>query len=90
MHTMIEQLIYLGLRPLKNTYSFRTFLRLLTVNKNGVGGTKITCFRVDVEQNNDLRINYSNEQHLPSLTFYPHLLQAALTVLQSLFCQRKR
>lgn len=55
-----------------------------------MGGTKITCFKVDVEQRNDLRINYSNEQHLSGLTFYSHLLQAAVTLLQSLLCQSKR
>lgn len=83
----MEQLRHLGLLQLKNTYSFQTLpfsLRLLTVNKSNVGGIKITRFRIDVEQKNDLRINYSNEQHLSSLTFYSHLLQAAMTVLQSL------
>lgn len=55
-----------------------------------MGGTKITCFKEDVEQKNDLRINYSNEQHLSSLTFYPNLLQAAMALLHSSLWQSKR
>lgn len=39
---------------------------------------------------NDHRINYPNEQHLSSLTVYSHLLQAAVTLLQSLLCQSER
>lgn len=54
-----------------------------------MGGTKIACFKVDVEQKNDQRINYSNEQHLFSLTFYSHLLQAAVTLLQSCYVSQK-
>lgn len=45
---------------------------LLSV-KSSVGGAKITYFKVDVEQN-DLRMNYSYEQHLSSLTSGSHLL----------------
>lgn len=55
-----------------------------------MGGTKIACFKVDVEQKNDHRINYPNEQHLSSLTVYSPLLQAAVTLLQSLLCQSER
>lgn len=78
-HSVMEQLMHLGLLPLKDTYRriFESSISLqdfLLSIKNSVGGTKITYFKVDVEQKNDLRINYSNEQHLSSSTFYSHLL----------------
>lgn len=71
--------MHLGLLPVKDIYrrifkSSISLLDFLLSIKNSVGGTKITYFKVDVEQKNDLRINYSNEQHLSSLTFYSHLL----------------
>lgn len=71
--------MHLGLLQLKDTYrrifeSSISLLDFLLSIKSSVGGTKIIYFKVDVEQKNDLRINYSTEQHLSSLTFYSDLL----------------